>query len=59
MLRLITLPTGETLVQTYHVTIDDGALGGTAVQPVEITITGTNDAPEILGVTTGAVTEIA
>jgi VCBS repeat-containing protein len=37
---------GETLVQTYLVTVDDGH-GGTASQAVTVTITGTNDAPTI------------
>ena len=52
------LADGETRTQLYDVTIDDGE-GGTAVQPVEITLTGTNDAPEIFGVDNGGVTEIA
>ena len=54
------LAVGQTLTQTYTVTIDDGN-GGTVEQPVTITITGTNDAPTIAAATdvTGAVTEIA
>ena len=42
------LAAGETLVQTYDVTADDGN-GGTTTQTVEVTLTGTNDAPEITG----------
>jgi VCBS repeat-containing protein len=37
---------GETLVQSYLVTVNDGH-GGTASQTVTVTITGTNDAPTI------------
>jgi len=41
-----TLAVGETLVETFQVTVDDGE-GGTTTQDVKITITGTNDAPVI------------
>ncbi|WP_448218733.1 VCBS domain-containing protein [Endozoicomonas sp. 2B-B] len=53
------LKAGETLTQTYTVTVDDGE-GGTVDQQVTITITGTNDAPTISSATdvAGAVTEI-
>ncbi|WP_448216992.1 VCBS domain-containing protein [Endozoicomonas sp. 2B-B] len=53
------LSAGETLNQTYTVTVDDGK-GGTVDQQVTITITGTNDAPTITSATdvAGAVTEI-
>jgi len=53
------LGAGETLVQSYAVTIDDGQ-GGTASETVTITLTGTNDAP-VIGTATlsGAVTELA
>ncbi|MFA6809531.1 MAG: Ig-like domain-containing protein, partial [Desulfoplanes sp.] len=40
------LAQGETLVQTYDVTVDDGQ-GGTQTQTVTITINGTNDVPVI------------
>jgi VCBS repeat-containing protein len=53
------LQAGQSLTQTYDVTINDGH-GGTAIQTVTIVITGTNDAPVITsGVQSGAVTEIA
>ena len=53
------LATGEVLTQSYEITIDDGE-GGTASQIVEITITGSNDAPVITSqAQSGAVTEIA
>ncbi|MES0884903.1 VCBS domain-containing protein [Roseibium sp. SCP14] len=53
------LAAGETLVQSYDVAIDDGN-GGTAIQTVEVTITGTNDAPTITsGTQSGLITEIA
>ncbi|MBD9569676.1 VCBS domain-containing protein [Ensifer sp. ENS08] len=53
------LQAGQSLTQTYDVTIDDGH-GGTATQTVTITITGTNDAPIITsGTQSGSVTEIA
>ena len=53
------LAQGETLTQSYTVTVDDGQ-GGTADQLVTITITGTNDAP-VIGVADddGTVVEIA
>jgi T1SS-143 domain-containing protein len=40
------LAAGQTLTQTYTITVDDGH-GGTDTVPVTITITGTNDAPTI------------
>jgi len=43
---LDSLNLGDTLVQSYDVTVDDGN-GGTATQTVTVTMTGTNDAPEI------------
>ncbi len=54
------LAAGQTLTQTYTITVDDDN-GGTVEQPVTITITGTNDAPTITAATdvAGAVTEIA
>lgn len=45
------LAQGQTVTQTYLVTISDGQ-GGTATKPVTITIVGTNDAPVILSSTT-------
>ena len=51
------LAAGQTLTQTYTVTIDDGQ-GGTVTQPVTVTITGTNDAPTITAaVSSGSVVE--
>jgi VCBS repeat-containing protein len=38
------LAAGETVVQTYTITVDDGQ-GGIATRDVSITLTGTNDAP--------------
>ncbi|CAN7753370.1 VCBS domain-containing protein [Ensifer adhaerens] len=56
---LDSLQAGQTLTQTYDVTVNDGH-GGTAIQTVTIVITGTNDAPVITsGVQSGSVTEIA
>ncbi|WP_257293341.1 VCBS domain-containing protein [Endozoicomonas sp. YOMI1] len=52
------LGAGETLTQTYTVTVDDGK-GGTVDQQVTITITGTNDVAVISGTDTGSVTEDA
>jgi len=40
------LNAGETITQTYIVTIDDGH-GGVVPQSVEVVITGTNDAPTL------------
>jgi VCBS repeat-containing protein len=51
------LAAGQTLTQSYTVTVDDGN-GGTVTQPVTVTITGTNDTPTITAaVSSGAVTE--
>ena len=56
---LDSLAAGQVLTQYYDVTVDDGN-GGTAVQTVTITITGTNDAPTITsGAQSGSATEIA
>ncbi|ASC68645.1 hypothetical protein B9P52_00005 [Achromobacter denitrificans] len=56
---LDSLADGQTLTQTYTVTIADGK-GGTVTQDVVITITGTNDAPTITsGAQAGSVTEVA
>ncbi|MCW1713138.1 MULTISPECIES: VCBS domain-containing protein, partial [Synergistaceae] len=53
------LATGETLILTYTVQVDDGK-GGTVTQDVTITIVGTNDAPLIgSGAFTGSASEIA
>jgi VCBS repeat-containing protein len=41
------LAAGETKIETFTVTLDDGH-GGTVSQTIEVTITGTNDAP-VLG----------
>jgi VCBS repeat-containing protein len=50
------LGTGETLTQSYALTLDDGH-GGTATQQVTITLTGSNDAPTITAGTTSGVLE--
>lgn len=51
------LDAGETKVESFTVTVNDGH-GGVATQQVDVTITGTNDVPVITGgATTGAVTE--
>ncbi len=51
------LSAGQAITQKYNVAISDGA-GGTAVQTVTVTLTGTNDAPVVAAVNvTGAVTE--
>ncbi|GLS00405.1 hypothetical protein GCM10007859_04110 [Brevundimonas denitrificans] len=51
------LAAGETVTQSYTVTVDDGQ-GGTVSQPVTVTITGTNDVPTITAATaSGAVFE--
>ena len=53
------LQAGQILTQLYDVTVDD-LHGGTAVQTVTITISGTNDAPTITSAAqAGAATEIA
>ncbi|WP_216636541.1 VCBS domain-containing protein, partial [Endozoicomonas ascidiicola] len=53
------LAAGQTLTQTYTVTVDD-SIGGTVDQDIVITLTGTNDAPIISSIIniTGAITEI-
>ena len=56
---LDSLADGQTLKQTYTVTIDDGK-GGTVTETITITIVGTNDAPTITsGTQAGSVTEVA
>ncbi|MEB8386027.1 DUF5801 domain-containing protein, partial [Rhodobacteraceae bacterium KMM 6894] len=50
------LAQGQTATDTFSVLVDDGN-GGTDTQVVTITITGTNDEPEIRGTATGAVSE--
>ncbi len=51
------LAAGETVTQSYTVSVDDGQ-GGTVSQPVTVTITGTNDVPTITtAVVSGAVVE--
>ena len=53
------LAAGQTLTQSYTITIDDGE-GGTDTEMVTVTITGANDAP-VIGAAdlAGSVTEIA
>ena len=63
ILRSTNLPRARSVVQTYEVTVDDGtlngALGSSATQLVEITLTGTNDVPVIAGgFFNGGVTEL-
>ncbi|SDD34547.1 VCBS domain-containing protein [Kordiimonas lacus] len=54
---LVALGEGESLTQTYDVTVSDGN-GGEATETVTITMVGTNEAPVVSGVgTTGEVTE--
>ena len=52
------LATGESVVLTYSVTVDDGH-GGTASKDVTVTVTGLNDAPVITagGASTGSAAE--
>ncbi|MGO4402115.1 retention module-containing protein, partial [Achromobacter sp. PAB15] len=50
------LGVGESLTETFTVTVDDGH-GGVTTQAVTVTINGTNDAPVISGQTTGSVTD--
>jgi VCBS repeat-containing protein len=50
------LVAGQTLVQSYAVTIGDFH-SGAATQIVTVTLTGTNDAPVIAGVSVSSVTE--
>lgn len=51
------LAAGQVLTQTYQLTVADGQ-GGSVVQPVTVTITGTNDAPTITAAgANGAVAE--
>uniref|UniRef100_UPI0039EE3DC9 retention module-containing protein n=1 Tax=Bordetella sputigena TaxID=1416810 RepID=UPI0039EE3DC9 len=49
------LAAGQQVQETFHILVDDGN-GGTAIQDVTVTITGTNDVPE-LSSGAGAVTE--
>src|SRR5262249_9555898 len=44
---LQSLAAGETITQTYTVTIDDQHAGGSVSQDVVVTLTGTNDVPTI------------
>ena len=54
------LAAGETVTLSYAVQLSDGQ-GGTALQPVTITVTGTNDAPTLVAGSTlsGGFTELA
>ncbi|WP_306577633.1 VCBS domain-containing protein [Bradyrhizobium sp. SRS-191] len=55
--RVKFLAVGESVVETYRVTVSDGH-GGTVSRDVSVTIAGTNDAPVITAAqTTGAMTE--
>jgi VCBS repeat-containing protein len=57
------LAAGETIVETYTVTLADGEAGGTVTRDVQVVIRGENDAPTILlrplTSVTGSVTELA
>ena len=46
------LAAGETLTLTYTATVNDGH-GGIVSTPITVTITGTNDAPDIIADTSG------
>lgn len=50
------LAAGETLIQTYTLSVADGQ-GGVAQQRITVTITGTNDAPVVTGAATGTAIE--
>ena len=54
------LAAGETVLLTYSVQLSDGQ-GGTAIQPVTVTVTGTNDTPVLAtgSTLTGGFTELA
>ncbi|SDK85603.1 type I secretion C-terminal target domain (VC_A0849 subclass) [Modicisalibacter muralis] len=52
------LTSGERITETFSVTVDDGH-NGSDTQEVSVTITGTEDAAEVSGDDTGAVTEDA
>ena len=55
---LDSLQAGQVLTQNYDVTVSDGH-GGTAMQTVTLTLTGTNDAPLVADTdVSGAVTEL-
>jgi len=47
---------GETVTQTYTVTIEDGN-GGTVSQDIDVVLTGVNDAPVVTGLADSAVEE--
>ncbi|MGL4488051.1 MAG: beta strand repeat-containing protein, partial [Rhizobiaceae bacterium] len=52
------LAAGETISETYQIMLTDNESGGTITRDVVVTITGTNDAPDISGgVITGAISE--
>jgi VCBS repeat-containing protein len=55
------LAAGESIVETYQISLTDGESGGTITRDVAVTITGTNDAPEISagGTDNGAISEAA
>ena len=55
-LNVQALAAGQQVTDTITVTIDDGK-GGKATQLVTVTVNGTNDAPTMAGVVTGAVKE--
>src|SRR5215207_5334127 len=51
------LAAGETRIQVYTITMNDGHTGGNVTQTVTLTITGTNDAPALTVDHVGGVTE--
>ncbi|MEG1767455.1 MAG: VCBS domain-containing protein [Comamonas sp.] len=55
-LKVQALAAGQQVTDTITVTIDDGK-GGKATQLVTVTVNGTNDAPTMAGMVTGAVKE--
>jgi len=48
------LAEGQTESESFHVSIFDGH-GGVAVQTIDITVTGVNDAPDVAGVPVGSI----
>ncbi|ROH83781.1 hypothetical protein ED236_12210, partial [Pseudomethylobacillus aquaticus] len=50
------LAAGETVIETFTITADDGN-GGEVSQDVTVTITGANDAPTVTASTNGSLTE--
>jgi VCBS repeat-containing protein len=51
------LGVGDSITETYTVTLTDGETGGTVTRDVVVTITGTNDAPAVTGDLSEAIAE--